>query len=320
MHITYRKFTYLFLSLFVSLTICSACSDDSDGDDATNSIVEEETDTDTVTNSNVYKNIVYDKNSGNAIDIYLPDTLQKENGVVLIVHGGSWVGGSKDNMAERGRMFANAGYVAATIDYTLFNVFSPNPAGADSMMNDLMRGIDKVMEMSGKHDWNINKLALYGESAGAHLSMLYAYSNHKSALPVEFVVDAIGPIDFHISNWNFESKYDSTYAILMVNGLSHANYTIDNFATEEAENSINSISPLYYINANTVPTVMAYGALDDTQNPKNGDYLSEKFTEYGVKHDLIFFENSGHELAGDPDKLIEFQEKIVEYAQAAFGY
>ena len=51
--------------------------------------------------------------------------------------------------------------------------------------------------------YNANtKLAIGGASSGAHLSMLYSYSRgNASALPISFVIDAVGPVDIKPENW-----------------------------------------------------------------------------------------------------------------------
>ena len=45
-------------------------------------------------------------------------------------------------------------------------------------------------------------LVIGGASSGAHLTMLYAYSRgHRSALPIKFLIDAVGPVDMKPDNW-----------------------------------------------------------------------------------------------------------------------
>lgn len=311
-----KKLLLRLLGLLVCL-LAVACSDDDEN--------ETKQDTSYIIGDSMlisqrrYTDIIYDNDKKMAMDIYLPSKISiKHNGLLVYLHGGAWISGDKSGDSAYCKMFSDKGYITLCPNYSLYN-FLPD-VNSNVMLNDIANAIQKMKDMSDANGWNINEMAIAGESAGGHLALYFAYSGHKVAYPIRFASVAVAPIDFHMDNWNFATAtYDSTYAILMTNALAGKSYTNDNFFTDEAEQSIRSISPLYLANENSVPTILAYGANDSIQNPANGELMANRLEELGVKYDLIIFPNSGHKLNHDKDKLNEYIEKIYEYIDLYFS-
>ena len=143
----------------------------------------------------------------NNFDLYVPNSaLEKDkNLVILFIHGGAWVSGFKTDVNEYVHAFAGKGYITATIKYTLLK------RTMDDASLSIFRDLDEIdacikaiKEALVELDlYNANtKLAIGGASSGAHLSMLYSYSRgNASALPISFVIDAVGPVDIKPENW-----------------------------------------------------------------------------------------------------------------------
>ena len=143
----------------------------------------------------------------NNFDLYVPNSaLQKDkNLVILFIHGGAWVSGFKTDVNEYVHSFANKGYITATIKYTLLKRTMDD--SSLSVFRDLdeidacIKAIKTALEELNLYNAN-TKLAIGGASSGAHLSMLYSYSRgNASALPINFVIDAVGPVDIKPENW-----------------------------------------------------------------------------------------------------------------------
>ncbi len=56
----------------------------------------------------VFKDLAYGEAERNIMDIYVPESAYENeyNGVILYIHGGSWTGGNKEDIAEKCRCFA----------------------------------------------------------------------------------------------------------------------------------------------------------------------------------------------------------------------
>lgn len=267
-----------------------------------------------------YLDIVYNPETGNKLDIFVPADLDtsRANGLLLFVHGDEGGEGSKEWERHNCYRYAKAGYITAAADYSLHT--AANPVTIFAVLDELEAATCKIKELSRQHGWNIQRMALSGTSAGGHLALLFAYSRHASAFPVEFVAVGAAPIDFHWSSWDFPGKHEPEIAVTLVNQGTGKSFNRWEFRTGAAEEAINSISPLTMVDENTVPTLMAYGERDRDQNPRNGQILRERLNEHGVKNDLVEFPNSDHYLAGDEEALREYREKFLEYLRTYFGY
>ena len=146
------------------------------------------------------------KNNNN-YDLYVPNSASRDGKhlVILFIHGGAWVSGFKTDVNEYVYEFANKGYITATIQYTLLKRSMDDPSL--SIFRDLdeidacITSIKKALE-DLHFDTTKTQLAIGGASSGAHLTMLYSYSRgEKSALPIKFLVNAVGPVDIKPENW-----------------------------------------------------------------------------------------------------------------------
>jgi acetyl esterase/lipase len=68
--------------------------------------------------TSVYKDVFYDENSSKKCDIYT-DHATSSRPVVLVVHGGAWIFGCKEEMQEIASFLASKGFVAIAIEYSL---------------------------------------------------------------------------------------------------------------------------------------------------------------------------------------------------------
>ena len=176
--------------------------------------------------------IIYNVNGGedyygdaqsNNYDLYVPNSditpRDQDHIVMLFIHGGAWVMGYKTDVNPYVHEFANRGYITATIKYTKLHRAMDDPTL--SIFRDLdeidacIKSIKKVLGELG-FDTAKTHLVIGGASSGAHLTMLYAYSRgQRSALPIEFLVNAVGPVDIKESAWrcfrNDDGREDGLY-------------------------------------------------------------------------------------------------------------
>ncbi|QDV60888.1 alpha/beta hydrolase [Crateriforma conspicua] len=130
--------------------------------------------------------VVYDPETGRAgkCDIYLPapadiapvnpgspDPSPKTNDrpAVVVVHGGGWMSGDKWTMYSHCNALAKRGHVVISINYRL----APEhkfPAQVDDVRKALLWLDDHASELNV----DLNRVGLFGYSAGGHLSALVA--------------------------------------------------------------------------------------------------------------------------------------------------
>ena len=145
----------------------------------------------------------YKKNDRNIYDLYIPqyalDRKNETNGIILWIHGGAWIEGTKDGMDIFCKLYSQQGYISATVGYTLlnskdkvFNIFK--------MLDEItacIKAIKKYLIGLG-FVGNKLKLAIGGYSAGGHLALLYSYLIKKvDIIPIQFIINYVGPIGLH---------------------------------------------------------------------------------------------------------------------------
>lgn len=288
----------------------------------------------------ILKDIPYDDQADDRrrMDVYVPKNLDtsKENGAFVIIYGGGWTGGSKEDVAHVAAKYATAGYVSVAVN--MRNAFYDEEIELTTttifdMLNDVHDGVKKLKELSDEHGWNITQIATKGFSSGGNIALLYAYSrgtdmpyfNTEVVLPVRFVVNVVGPVDMHDSAWAGDENWPDrhlfhspgagpTYAMLITGFVNNPVW-----ADELVEEAVNSMSPVYYVETyGAVPTISGYSARDFIQNPNNGKILKRYLDEKNVRNDLFTFPNSIHSYDNDPEEARAFFEKVIEYAETYF--
>lgn len=172
----------------------------------------------------------YDENKRNIYDLYIPYSATKRknetNGILLFIHGGSWIEGDKESMAMFCRMYEEMGYITATMSYTLlngkykeYNIFR--------IIDEITACIQNIIEQLKKREFSEDKLkiAIGGYSAGGHLTLLYTYLIKNSPLKIEFAINLCGPA-------SLEPKY--YYKLVKFND------TLDNLYLPEIEKALES--------------------------------------------------------------------------------
>lgn len=137
------------------------------------------------------------------LDVYSPGSSAHNLGIGLVlVHGGGWASGSRQNLAPLALALAEKGYVAATVSYRLSGE-APYPAAIYDVKAAL-RWMRKHASTFGIHP---RKIVVAGGSAGGQIASLVGVTNgldkfdpqaKKSPVSsdVQAIVDIDGLIDF----------------------------------------------------------------------------------------------------------------------------
>ncbi len=146
------------------------------------------------------------------IMLVIPNEGKVKKDIIFFVHGGGWQRGSAQLFCFVGRYFASLGYATVLAGYRL----APKhkyPAQLEDTAASFKTGLKALEEK----DITINNVLLMGQSAGAHLISLLAYSE----LAREFGVDKnllggavciSGPINFAACQGRYVNKLIRDFA------------------------------------------------------------------------------------------------------------
>lgn len=264
----------------------------------------------------IYKNLSYGNHERQVLDLRLPENSDGEVGLVLMIHGGAWIAGDKESYVAGIKTACDElGYAGATINYRYLG----KDVTIHDILNDIESALRVIKEKGAAVGININKVLLTGDSAGGHLSMLYAYSRCDTA-PIKpvAVVSNCGPTDFADEKFYINNALGNEEAIADLFSLCIGT---DFSYTDRAlyKEKLKAVSPLYYVNSNTVPTVINHGMKDSIVPFSNAEALAAKLKECGVKYDFNIFPNSDHGLDSDSENKKIANDLLISYIKTYLG-
>lgn len=221
------------------------------------------------------KNVEYKNCKGKSLQI---DFYHLRNGrpnapLLLFVHGGGWSHGDRNEYLNYALYFAELGYATATTTYRVVKD-APYPA----CVEDLGDAVRFLFEHGEQYQFDPERIALIGGSAGAHLSMLVAYGWHpgeketicNDTLPkspkIKALVEMYGPVDL-------TTDYARNHS--MVTRLMAHPYS-------EQPRQYAEASPLFWVDRDAPPTLILHGTRDMLVPIAQAEQLKYKLDSLGV--------------------------------------
>jgi acetyl esterase/lipase len=206
-----------------------------------------------------------------SLDLYRRESTARQP-LVMIIHGGSWSGGTRADLPELNVYLAARGYVVASPDYRLAPQF-PFPAQTE----DINAAIDYLKTNAATLGIDPRKIVLAGRSAGGQLALLSAYS--KNDRSIRGAISFYGPTD---QKWGWDNPTNQR--------------VYDSFATlrgflggspEEKADAYRLSSPLSRAGGHVVPTLLIHGAMDPLVSIEQSARLDSALSRSGVPHLFI---------------------------------
>ncbi|MFP8896117.1 alpha/beta hydrolase fold domain-containing protein [Chryseobacterium sp. EZn1] len=192
------------------------------------------------------ENIHYGNNPEQVMDLYIPSArTNKEKDVFIMIHGGGWRAGDKSQLTffTLSMMQKFPDHIFVNMNYRLASATS---FGLPNQTND----IKKVTELlKNKLGYNPNVI-LSGNSAGGHLSMLYAYK-FDADKKVKAVINIVGPADLSDPGFKNYQEYSFVESRLVAPEI-----------IQTGTSKIGFASPVKWIKSDSPPTLSYYGNSD----------------------------------------------------------
>jgi acetyl esterase/lipase len=213
------------------------------------------------------------------LDLYLPAKPAAEPvPCVVVIHGGAWMSGKREDMAGFCQGLAAQGLAAATVQYRL----APSDRWP-AMIEDCADAVRFLRKGSAGYGLDPARFGAAGASAGAHLSLLLAFKEGWADGPssrVSVVLNLFGPTDL---GQDFTEGLRNMVSQAVV-GKPYA----------EAGAEIKALSPVTYVAKGVPPVFTIHGDKDSVVPVRQATRLDEAMQAVGAKHEMRIIPGMGH--------------------------
>ena len=246
-------------------------------------------------------------------DIFIPQAPKSNAGLILFIHGGGWKEGDKQVHHPDAQYFCEHGYITACLNYR----YVSDEITVFEELDDIASALHAIRSKCLEFDYCLDKVILSGGSAGSNLALLYAYSRRNSASVQPVAVCAYCPPvdctrdDFLLGiSGEFE---DWKFGIL--SECCGVRITKDELMNDVQQNALKKMSPAHYVSSDCIPTAVFHGKRDEIIPVSHVMDFTELLKSFGIRNDLLIYENSGHALDKDEETAIKAKTVILEYAK-----
>lgn len=237
-----------------------------------------------VDTSKVYEalNVAYGTEERQKFDLYLPANRTAATKTVILIHGGGWSSGSKEDMDAIKLLITQELKHLAVVNMN-YRLADANNKPYPMQIEDITSIVNFLRDNKGRYSIS-EDIGFIGTSAGGHLSLLWSYAfndNNK----VDMVCSIVGP-----TNFTDPAYLNNTNPVLQD--------MLDLFGVEATTDFLEEVSPLHQVKASAPPTIMFYGGKDPLIPTTQGTDLRDKLQTLNVTHQFTLYENAGHGWTG----------------------
>jgi acetyl esterase/lipase len=236
----------------------------------------------------IVRDVVYGAvfGAGLVADIAFDTAARHPLPVILSVHGGRWIRGTRFDDGRDGRpdngvidlaRWAEAGFFAMRIDYRLVTC-SPAPA----CYQDTMCAVRWVHAHAAEYPVDEDRIVLIGQSAGGHLVSLAATAGAE-------LYEPIGGWEAVRSDFTAAISISGAYDLVTLDWGS--GWCPPGIAWDAARREA---SPLRHASRNSRPMLVVHSATDDSVPVAQADKFAARLAEVGAPHAYCRHEEGGH--------------------------
>ncbi len=227
----------------------------------------------------VESNIAYDKYKETVLDILRPKAASKEKRPgVLMIHGGGWVGGTKEQRVPSCLRYVEKGFVVANVEYRL-GPASPAPAA----VNDALKAAEWFHKNAKKYGVDSRRIVVTGDSAGGHLSLMVGLTPRSADL---------GPTGKVAAVVNF---FGITDVDDQLDGPNMRKYAVTWLPEQQGRHDLaRRVSPMTYVRKDVPPILSIHGDSDQTVPYEHGANLTKALKDAGADAELISVPRGTH--------------------------
>lgn len=250
-------------------------------------------------------NYAGDAQAYHSLDVYIPKTAKPEKGYPVIIHiyGSAWFSNNSKGRADINTICAallDAGYAIVCPNHR-----SSNDAKYPAQINDIKAVVRWVRGNAEKYGFDTSFIGTSGFSSGAHLASLCAATNGVRVAELgntkTDIEGSLGEYTALSSAVNACCEWSGPIDLMNMDcdGVKKQHPAPEDqlmgFAYQGNEDAYRHLSPVYFINENTVPIMVCHGEKDNVVPCCQGKELWDCLSDKKVKGiDCIFEPEGGH--------------------------
>ena len=239
--------------------------------------------------SNEYRvvpNVTYHVANGfeNRVDLYLPQNASGPAPVLMYIHGGGWVGGSKEGNVLRLLPWLEKGWAVVNVQYRLGRV-----SRAPAAVEDCLCALHWVKSNAEEYGFDASRIVVTGNSAGGHLALTTGMAPASAGLDLECQPRG-EPGVAAVINW-----YGITDVGDLLQGENEKSYAVRWLGSLPNRLDVaRRVSPLSYVRSGLPPVLTIHGDADTIVPHRHAVRLHEELSAAGVDNELHTVPGGGH--------------------------
>ena len=243
----------------------------------------------------VVPNVVYTRANGweGKLDVYAQRSPRQPGPipVVIFIHGGGWVQGTKEGSVMQGVLpYVALGYSVVNVEYRLANV-----SLAPAAIEDCRCALRWVVAHAKDYNFDVARIVVAGASAGGHLALTTGMIPASAGFDrscytvdepkVAAIVDFFGITDIaDLLDGPNKKPFPENWP-----------YTVQWLGNQPNRAEIaKAASPLTYVRAGVPPTIAVHGDADPLVPYAHSVRLQDALQKAGVAHKLVTIPRGGH--------------------------
>ena len=217
------------------------------------------------------------------LDVYTPRTTGPHPTVIQI-HGGGWVGGSREGTFLRALPFLEMGFAVVNISYRLGPV-----ADAPAAVEDGLCALRWVIRNAKEYGFDVNRIVTTGYSAGGHLALT------TGMIPASAGLDRRCPGTEPLRVAAIVNWYGITDVADLIDGANTRSYAVQWLGSAPDRIEIaRRVSPMTYVRSNLPPVLTIHGDADPVVPYAHATSLHAALQKAGTTSELVTVPRGGH--------------------------
>jgi acetyl esterase/lipase len=220
------------------------------------------------------------------MDVYFPWKPAGLSPVIVFVHGGGWVAGTKTGTPGMSYFLelARRGYTTFSIDYRLSPTYT-----FPAHIIDVKCAVRHIRAHAAEYNIDPNRIGAWGASAGGHLVALLGTSDQSAGWDVGQYLEQSSRVQVVVDMYGVHD-FTTEYVVGNLRGLDRMVFG----AGSPADPKLGQASPVNYITPDDPPFLILHGDMDTTIPVTQSQIFHDRLVAGGVPSVYVVVHNAGH--------------------------